>query len=52
MSISISDSTTYSFWTVADYLADWTAYFGDVNHLPVQVVDGSNTRGFNPGPFD
>lgn len=52
MSISISYSTTYSGWTVADYLADWSAYFGDVNHRPGQVVDGSNTGGFNPGPFD
>ncbi len=34
MSISISYSTTYSGWTVADYLADWSAYFGDVNHRP------------------
>ena len=50
MSISISYSTTYSGWTVADYLADWSAYFGDVNHRPGQVVDGSNTGGFNPGP--
>lgn len=40
MSISISYSTTYSGWTVADYLADWSAYFGDVNHRPGQVVDG------------
>ncbi|MDU3958240.1 MAG: heme acquisition protein HasA, partial [Pseudomonas aeruginosa] len=24
MSISISYSTTYSGWTVADYLADWS----------------------------
>lgn len=38
MSISISYSTTYSGWTVADYLADWSAYFGDVNHRPGQVV--------------
>lgn len=52
MSISISYSTTHSGWTVADYLADWSAYFGDVNHRPGQVVDGANTGGFNPGPFD
>ncbi|MGC3555731.1 heme acquisition protein HasA, partial [Pseudomonas aeruginosa] len=50
--MSISYSTTYSGWTLAVYLADWSAYCGVVNHRPGQVVDGSNSGGFNPGPFD
>lgn len=52
MSISISYSATYGGVSVANYLTDWSAYFGDVNHRPGQVVDGTNTGGFNPGPFD
>lgn len=52
MSISISYSATYGGVSVANYLNDWSAYFGDVNHRPGQVVDGTNTGGFNPGPFD
>ncbi|KAF1052067.1 MAG: Hemophore HasA [Stenotrophomonas maltophilia] len=52
MTISITYSTTYSDVSVADYLADWSAYFGDVNHRAGGVVDGNNTGGFNPGPFD
>ncbi|MGY1450104.1 heme acquisition protein HasA [Pseudomonas chlororaphis] len=51
MSISISYSATYGGVSVANYLNDWSAYFGDVNHRPGQVVDGTNTGGFNPGPF-
>ena len=51
MSISISYSATYGGVSVANYLTDWSAYFGDVNHRPGQVVDGTNTGGFNPGPF-
>ncbi|MFO5742487.1 heme acquisition protein HasA, partial [Klebsiella pneumoniae] len=47
----VSYSITYCGWTVADYLADWSAYFGDVNHRPGQVVDGSNTRGINPSTW-
>ena len=52
MSSSISYSATYGGNTVAQYLTDWSAYFGDVNHRPGEVVDGTNTGGFNPGPFD
>lgn len=52
MSIPISCNTTHSDWTIADYLVDWSAYFGDVNHRLGQVVDDSNTDGFSPDPFD
>ena len=52
MSISISYSTTYATNTVAEYLSDWSAYFGDLNHREGSVKEGSNTGGFNPGPFD
>ncbi|HEC56264.1 MAG TPA: heme acquisition protein HasAp [Gammaproteobacteria bacterium] len=52
MSISISYSTTYAANTVAEYLSDWSAYFGDLNHREGSVKEGSNTGGFNPGPFD
>ena len=52
MSISISYSTTYAASTVAQYLNDWSAYFGDLNHREGSVKEGSNTGGFNPGPFD
>lgn len=52
MSISISYSTTYGTNTVAEYLSDWSAYFGDLNHREGSVKEGSNTGGFNPGPFD
>lgn len=52
MSISISYSTTYAASTVAEYLSDWSAYFGDLNHREGSVKEGSNTGGFNPGPFD
>lgn len=52
MSISISYSTTYAASTVAQYLNDWSAYFGDLNHREGSVKEGVNTGGFNPGPFD
>ena len=52
MSISISYSTAYATNTVAQYLSDWSAYFGDLNHREGSVKEGSNTGGFNPGPFD
>lgn len=49
MSLSITYSTTYSGWTISDYLADWTGYFGDANHREGEVEDGVNTGGFYPG---
>lgn len=50
MSISISYATDYADWTISDYLADWSAYFGDVNHREGEVVEGGdNTGGFYPG---
>ncbi|OIN50081.1 heme acquisition protein HasAp [Pseudomonas azotoformans] len=52
MSISISYSTSYATNTVAQYLSDWSAYFGDLNHREGSVKEGVNTGGFNPGPFD
>ena len=52
MSISISYSTTYGANTVAEYLSDWSAFFGDLNHREGSVKEGTNTGGFNPGPFD
>lgn len=52
MSISITYSTTYSGWTISDYLADWTGYFGDANHRVGEVEDGVNTGGFYPGALD
>lgn len=42
MSLSISYSTTYSDWSVSDYLVDWADYFGDSSH-------SGNTGGFYPG---
>lgn len=49
MSLSISYSTTYSSWTISDYLADWAGYFGDADHREGQVQEGVNTGGFYPG---
>ncbi|PAU88150.1 heme acquisition protein HasAp [Pseudomonas sp. WN033] len=49
MSLSITYSATYSGWTISDYLADWTGYFGDANHREGEVEDGVNTGGFYPG---
>ncbi|MCY1272134.1 Hemophore HasA [compost metagenome] len=49
MSLSISYTTTYSSWTISDYLADWAGYFGDANHREGEVEDGVNTGGFYPG---
>lgn len=50
MSLSITYSTTYASWTVADYLADWAGYFGDANHRIGEVEEGGpNTGGFYPG---
>jgi len=49
MSISITYTTTYSGWTISDYLADWTGYFGDADHRTGTVEDGVNTGGFYPG---
>ncbi len=49
MSLSITYSTTYSSWTISDYLADWAGYFGDANHRVGEVEDGVNTGGFYPG---
>lgn len=50
MSLSITYATTYSSWTIADYLADWAGYFGDANHRIGEVeIDGPNAGGFYPG---
>lgn len=49
MSLSITYDTTYSSWTISDYLADWAGYFGDANHRDGEVEDGVNTGGFYPG---
>lgn len=49
MSLSITYSTTYSNWSISDYLADWTGYFGDADHRVGEVEDGVNTGGFYPG---
>ncbi|QXI29312.1 heme acquisition protein HasA [Pseudomonas vanderleydeniana] len=52
MSISISYSAEYAGSSVASYLSDWSAYFGDLDHRAGSVKEGVNTGGFNPGPFD
>lgn len=47
----VSYDAYYADWTICDYLSDWSAYFGDVDHRLGSVDEGVNTGGFNPGPF-
>lgn len=49
MSISINYNAELANWTVSDYLADWSAFFGDINHRLGEVEEGKNTGGFYPG---
>lgn len=49
MSISINYNAELANLTVSDYLADWSAFFGDINHRPGEVEEGKNTGGFYPG---
>lgn len=49
MSFSVNYNTEYANTSVADYLADWSAFFGDINHRPGYVETDVNTGGFYPG---
>lgn len=48
MSFSVNYNTEYANTSVADYLADWSAFFGDINHRPGHVIEGVNSGGFFP----
>lgn len=49
MSFSVNYDAEYANTSVADYLADWSAFFGDINHRPGYVETDVNTGGFYPG---
>lgn len=48
MSFSVNYDPEWANTSVADYIADWSAYFGDINHRPGHVIDGVNTGGLYP----
>lgn len=53
MSFSVNYDAEWANTSVAEYLADWSALFGDINHRPGHVDTGpnGNTGGFCPGPL-
>ncbi|GEM_PF-266926 len=54
MSFSVNYDAIFADTSVAQYLADWSAYFGDINHRPGHVIESdvmdnpnANSGGFN-----
>lgn len=52
MSFSVNYDAQFANTSVASYLADWSAFFGDLHHRPGEVATGENTGGFYPGFLD
>jgi len=51
MAVSVKYDADFASYSITSYLKEWATNFGNLNHTSGHV-NGSNTGGFNPGPFD